>query len=467
MGLRFDPVGGGQFKQLVKQVIEAERAPVKQLESRKTREEAKIKLFQDFKSKFNNIQKSIDDISSMKKLREFKVDLGDGSSQMSITIDKEKAEPGTYEIEVDKLARRSSVITNGFVDPDEKALGIGFVVMNLPDGETKEIFVDSDTASLNGIAKAINSQAESPVQAAVIRDAKEPDAPWKLLLTAKKDGAEQNIEFPELYFLDGDEDIYIDNDHSSENLQLKLDGFEVEMASNKVNDFLPGVNAHFKQAKPGQPFFLTITEDHQKVAAKIKAVVDQVNSIFEFIYKQNAIDEKTDTRTTFAGDTSLQTIEYRLRNLMHEGFPVKLSEDGEDYRLVFLSDLGIEFAKNGQLTIKDDKLNAVLEKDYAGASEAITGERGFAYQLREVFSIYTRPGNGLLATREQGLRRRVTELDRQIENKERVLERRSQAITEQFSRLQGNLANMQRQQAQLSATLGGGGGNPIAQLLGG
>lgn len=467
MGLRFDPVGGGQFKQLVKQVIEAERAPIKQLETRKAREDAKIKLFQDFKNKFSGIQKSIDEIATMKRLREFKVDLGDGTNQMSITIDKEKAEPGSYEIEIDKLARRSSVITNGFVDPDEKALGIGFIVMNMPDGETKEVFVDSDASSLNGVAKAINAQSESPVQASVIRDAKEPDAPWKLLLTAKKDGAEQNIEFPELYFLDGDEDIYINDDHASGNLQLKLDGFEVEMSSNHVNDFLPGVNAHFKQAKPDQPFFLTITEDHQKVAGKIKTVVDQVNSIFDFIYKQNAIDEKTDTRTTFAGDTSLQTIEYRLRNLLHEGFPVKVSEESEEYRIMFLSDLGIEFGKNGQLSIKEEKLQKTLEKDYMGASEAITGEHGFATQLREVFAVYTRPGNGLLATREQGLRRRMTELDRQIENKERLAERRAQAVTEQFSRLQGNLANMQRQQSQLSATLGGGGGNPISQLLGG
>ena len=51
MGLRFDPIGGGQFKQAVKAIMEAEAQPLKTLEARKGKEESKMKLFQDFKTK--------------------------------------------------------------------------------------------------------------------------------------------------------------------------------------------------------------------------------------------------------------------------------------------------------------------------------------------------------------------------------------------------------------------------------
>ena len=52
MGLRFDPMGGGQFKAALNAIIEAEKQPIKALEKRKETEVAKQKLFGDFKGKF-------------------------------------------------------------------------------------------------------------------------------------------------------------------------------------------------------------------------------------------------------------------------------------------------------------------------------------------------------------------------------------------------------------------------------
>ncbi|MGK5087837.1 flagellar filament capping protein FliD [Bdellovibrionota bacterium FG-2] len=465
LGLRFDPIGGGQFKQMVKQLIEAESQPIKALEARKAREEAKLKLFQEFKSKFATIDKSVAEIANFKTFRELKVDAGDGTNLIGVTL--EKAEPGSYQIQIDSLAARTSVISNGFENPDEPILGIGFVVMPNNKGENTEIFVDEEQASLRGLANLINKQADFAVRAAVVKDAADEDTPWRLILSAKKDGAKSQVEFPDFYFLDGVRDFYVDDSRDSKNAEVLIDGFPLELESNDISDFLPGVNIHLKQAKPEAPFTLTISEDPQKVAGKMKALVEQVNQIFQFISKQNQVDEKSDTRTTFTGDTGLQTIEYRLRNLLHEGFPVG-DPKSDDFRLVFLNQLGVEFDRNGQLTFKEDKFTKNIESDFAGISEAMTGSFGFAYQLRTVLSSYTQTGNGMLALREQGLRDRIKQYDSQIETKTKAVERKQEALTSQFSRLQGTMANLQRQQQSLSAALpAGGGGNPIAQLLGG
>ena len=81
---------------------------------------------------------------------------------------------------------------------------------------------------------------------------------------------------------------------------------------------------------------------------------------------------------------------------------------------------------------------------------------------------YTRTGDGLLAHREAGLQQRIRQIDDQIDMKTKTIERRIQTVTDQFSRLQGTLSNMQRQGQYLQATLGGaGGGNLVGQLLGG
>ena len=68
--------------------------------------------------------------------------------------------------------------------------------------------------------------------------------------------------------------------------------------------------------------------------------------------------------------------------------------------------------------------------------------------------------------REEGLQHRIGSIDAAIENKERLLGRKAQALRDRFARLEGSLGNLQSQQAYVSATLGGSGGNPLAQLLG-
>jgi flagellar hook-associated protein 2 len=467
VGLSFDPVGGGQFKAAIKQIMEAERQPLRQLEAKKATEESKLKVFQEFKNKFTGLDKAIDEISGFRKMREFKVDLGDGANIATVTIDKDKVQPGSYQLQVDELAARTSVISSGFENPDETIFGLGFIVMKLENGETSEVFVDESNSSLRGIASLINSTPSSPIRAAVIQDAGNSAQPWKLILTGKKDGAENRIDFPEFYFMDGSRDFYIKDQRDARNSVIRLNGFEFEQTSNDINEFLPGVNLHLKQAKPDQPFTLTISEDIQKVGGKVKAMVDQLNGILGFINKQNAIDASTDTRNTLAGDTGLQSIEFRIRNLLHEGFPMGDPEENEDVPLLFLGQIGIEFDKAGTISFKEDRFNKMLEKNFEGMAEAISGKYGFAYQLKELMAGYTRAGSGTLAIREQGFRNRMKDIDRQIDDRARRLEKREQTLTDQFARLESSMANMQKQQQYLSATLpGAGGGGLIGQLLG-
>ncbi len=467
MGLRFDPIGGGQFKAAVKQIMEAESRPIRLLEAQKARQEARMKLFEQFKTKVSDLQKSLGEISTFQKFREFKVDMGDGANLAEVTVDKEKAQPGSYALTIDQLAQRTSAISNGFENPDAPVIGMGYIATHETNGKDGEIFVDSEHSSLHGIANLINQTADFPVRAAVIKDASDSDTPWKLILTAKKEGQANEVNFPNFYFLDGEKEFYMDDDRDAKNAKIEMDGFPIEAESNNLPDFLPGVNLHLKQANPGHPFTFTISEDHKKIAGKMKALVDQLNTVFSFITKQNAVDEHSDTTTTFAGDTGLQSIEYRLRNLLQEGFPVG-DPNSPGFHRLFFNQMGIEFEKTGQLKFSEDKFSNALEKNFDTISQGLTGPYGFSYQLRTVLDGYTRPLNGLLTIREQGMRHNIQDIDRQIDDKSRMLDRRQQELTQKFARLEGSLADLQRQQQYLSSTLPtAGGNNLVAQLLGG
>lgn len=465
MGLRADPVGGGQFKQAVKAIIEAESQPVKALEKKKTKEDTRLKLFQEFKTKFTGLDKAIGDLATFKKFRELKADLGDGSNLMSVTLDKDKAEVGQYTIEVDSLASKTSVITNGFKSADDNFLGMGFVTFSQANGESVDVYVDDKNSSLQGVASLINRQSNSPVHAAVIRDESDTDAPWKILFTAKKDGSGNQVDYPEFYFMDAADDIYVDDDKEAKNGVVVVDGFEIETAGNDINDFLPGINAHFKQAKSGQPFTLSVTEDYQKMSGKVKGLVDAMNQVLEFITKQNTVDANSDTTTTFAGDTGLQSLEFQLRNIIHQNYMTGgpgLGPTGS----ISLSEIGIEFEKTGQLKFKEEKFNKTLETNFDSTAQAITGPSGFANRLRSLFETYTRPGTGMFSAKEAGIQSRIKAIDEQIDQKTRIIEKKKQDITNKFARLESTISDMQRQQQYLSAALpGAGAGGGVGQLL--
>lgn len=466
MGLRFDPMGGGQFKQAVAAIIEAEKQPIKSLEKRKELETSKLKLFGEFKGKFTSLQASLDSMVGFNKFKELKAELGDGTKLMNVSLDKEKANPGSWEVEIKELAERSSMISNGFSDPQKKVLGLGYITLQLANGESQDVYVTDEDSSLYGIAKKINETPDAAVKATVLKDVTDTEHPYRLVITAKKDGLENEVKFPQLYFVDGEEEFYIDRDKGSKNAILSVDGFEVELESNDVPDFLQGVGVQLKQAKPGDKFTLNIQADHAKITDKVKKIVEGVNGILDFVNKQNQVNQDTDTRSTFTGDTSLQNVEFRLRNLMHEGFGSH-STNEESFRVYHLNEIGIEFDKKGTVTLKEDKFEKALQADFEGVAEAISGEKGFASQLKYTIDGFAAPGNGVLSSREKGMQTRIKQIDQSIETKERQLEKKTQSLTDQFSRLQGSLSNMQRQQNYLSASLGGGGGNPISQLLGG
>jgi flagellar hook-associated protein 2 len=465
VGLRFDPMGGGTFKNAIKQIIEVERQPIKNIENRKTREEAKLKLFQEFKGKFGGLDKTLTEFSNFKQFRELKVDLGDGSELMSVTLDKDVAEPGNYQMQIESLASRSSVLSNGFKDPTDNTMGSGFIKATLTNGETREIFVDHKSASLYGIANLINREPDNVVHASVIQDLSEPETPWRLLISSKKDGADDEVIVPEFYFVDSAQNIYIDDEAEARNAEVRINGFKIETEGNQVKDFLKGVNIQLKQAKPERPFNFTITEDYQKISGKVKGLIDQFNGILDFINKQNQVDEKSDTRTTFAGDSTLQSVEYRLRNLLHEGYPVG-DPDSEEFRWVFLHQVGVEFEKTGSISFKEEKFQKMLESDFEGISEAITGPFGFAAQARKVLQGYTAAGTGTLANREAAFKSKIKKMDQDIADKELRIENKTRQLTDQFSRLQGSLNQMQQQQQYLASMGAGGGGNMLATLMG-
>lgn len=100
------------------------------------------------------------------------------------------AAPGVYNLQVNSLAQAQEIASQGYASPTS-AISQGSLQLQIGDGATTTITVDSSDDTLQGLAGAIND-ANAGVTATVIDDGSSTD-PYRLLLTANKTGIENAV----------------------------------------------------------------------------------------------------------------------------------------------------------------------------------------------------------------------------------------------------------------------------------
>ncbi len=461
LGIAFGSINSGLPKDIVQQIIQAEKIPIQKMEERKGKIESKKTLLQDLMKRVENMRGAIYANKSDRSFREFAVNVsGDG---IAATVDKNIAEPGTYQIEVLQLAQKSSAISNGVADKDKTYTGVGYLQYELPDGTSKEIYIDTEHANLTGIAKLINGDSENGMHANVVDSGDGSDEPWKLLITLDNTGDNSKAYFPNLYLVDGEVDIWFDNEREAQDAKIKLDGFEIELPSNQTTDLIPGVTIDLKKAEPGNELTLDIQEDTAKMAGKIDELITNINEVIKFIKEQNAMDENTDTTRTLGGDITLQTLESRIRSTIFAGVKT-------DFGARRIGDLGLTFQRDGLLKLDKDKFQSELDKNLKMVSQVLNGKysiedgkiNGFIDNLDKLVSDALKRPSGILSSRKEGLDTQIRQIDRRIENKERQIARKEENLKNKFARLEETISRIKTQGSGLAGLSGGF--NPVQQL---
>lgn len=450
MGISFGSINSGLPKDIVQQIVEAEKIPIQQMENRKGKISDKKALVQQLTSLVENMRGEVLKNKNARSLRELAINTGE-STHITVSADKNIADPGKYQLEVVQLAQKSSAISNGVEDKDKTYVGVGYIKAVLPNGESKEIYVDEKHASLSGIAKLINGDPELGMRATVVNDGKGEDEPWRLMLSMSETGDDQKVEFPYLYLVDGEVDIYFESERPAQDAKVKLDGFEIEVPSNKVTDLIPGVTIDLKKAKPGEEINIEITEDVQKIGGKISSLVDNINNVLKFIKEQNTLDERTDTSRTLGGDSTLTTIEGRIRSAV---FSTIQTDKGP----MRIGDLGVTFQRDGLLKLDQAKFESVLASDYKMVAQVLTGKyspeggksNGFIDILDEAAKVLLNQPSGVLPSRKSGLQSQINQIDRQITNRQRIIQQKEEVLKAKFARLEETISKIKGQGAGLA-----------------
>ncbi len=447
-GIRITGMASGLPPNIVEQIMDAERIPVKNMQTQKTKQEDKLKLVTELETKINDVTKNLGELTSTRGFMDNQLISGDPSVVGGV-VDGANAVTGSWGIEVLQLAQKPGAVSNGFPDRDRTQMGTGYIKFETPQG-LKQVYINSNNSTLEGVAKAINTSG-SGLRATVINDRRDKDAPFRLLVTGLSTGDDQQVSFPTIYLLDGDQDMYFDQNRPAQNAKIKLDGFEMEVPENKLKDIVPGVTLDLKKAAPGQEVQVSVKENQEVISGKIKSFVDAYNAVLGFIQNQNKMNEKTDTSRTLGGDGLLRSIESDMRRVILD------PQYGVGSSINRVAQIGIEFNRNGTLNFNADKFNAALSQDPQGVASFLRGDGfsiGFVPTVKRQVSNLVATNFGVIANRKRGLTDKIENMNKRIEGKERLLTVKEDQLRRKFGDLETKMSKMQQQMASVGAMAG-------------
>jgi len=313
---------------------------------------------------------------------------------------------------------------------------------------------------LSGVARLINSTPNIGMKANVINDGTGSENPWRILISMEDTGVDKRAEFPYLYFVDGENDFYIDKEREADNAVVRLDGFQIEAPSNQIASLIPGLNIELNRAEAGKEFNLKVSNDIPSSSAKVYEIVDSINAVLKFINVQNAMDKNTDTSRTLGGDVLLQNVEHKLRSLIFK--PIET-----DYGPKRISDLGVTFQKDGLLAIDKNKFEAKITANFREVAQILYGKNGdktlkspgFINNIDGFVKETLRVPDGTVHLKRKSLRESIDSIDKKIENTDRVIGQKEINLRNKFANLEREISKIKGQGNGI-ASIGGGKAGP-------
>jgi flagellar hook-associated protein 2 len=220
-------------------------------------------------------------------------------------------------------------------------------------------------------------------------------------------------------------------------------GVLVTSSDNTFTDVVPGLTLTAASVSD-QAVTVTVDRDLSTLLDTFSGLVDDYNSALDRMNAVTAYDADTETAGILQGESTLFTVQSRLRRM----FTGVVATSGSITRL---SQVGLKFSSGGHLSFDGDKFKTAYAQDPdAVQSFFADATNGVAVTMKKQVEAITTSG-GLIEKRTRTfdsqktlLQDRVTQLNDRLDRKRAQLERNFQAM-------ESALAILQNQQQQITA----------------
>lgn len=304
------------------------------------------------------------------------------------------------------------------------------------DGEDITVAVANGT-TLSGLVDLINADTDNPGVTASLIDDGSGVTPYKLVLKADATGSEQEItitepdQLPDLAMtLQGETGANL-------NASLTIDGVSYQRQTNTISDVLSGITMTLKGAGTST---VSVANNDASVKEMIVGFVAAYNDAVQEIAKNTAYDEETEDFGILAR-TTMRDLPYALQNLMTS----EVTADSEGL-VVTMFDLGLEFDRDGTITIDETVLSAAISGAPDSVAAFFLGDddqeiTGLADKVNDYLRELT-SGSGQVAAEKTAAQVRIDDLELRIEAETERLDKRYEILTKQFVALDQYMSQM-------------------------
>ncbi len=395
---------------LVQQLVAAEAAPVQtRLAQQEARVQAKLSAFGTLKSALADFRDKLDVMRDASKF--LARTAASGNEDLFTVSAAESALPASYSIEVAQLATAQKLTSGAFASSDT-VVGTGTLSITVG-ADTFNLAIDSTNNTLAAIRDEINAAIDNTGVSATIVNA---DSGSYLILTGDNTGAANSITVTQSGGDGGLSALEYDPVGGNESLTetiaaqdalVRIDGFDVNSATNSVSGAIEGVTIDLVFADPGVNTSLVVSNDTETVNQTISDFVASYNALIDTFDELTSYNAEAEIAGPLLGDSTIRSVREQIRR--------EFSEAVTDIEAPFstLTDIGIEVQLDGKLSIEGG-LAGFLDTDFAKIGDLFATSDGYAVRVYDLVDSYLATG-GIIEARTEGLNNSIEGFSEQRE----------------------------------------------------
>lgn len=447
--ITFGGIGSGMdVESLIDGLVGVARQPLSRLQSRAASSRAAVTQISDLSSLLAGLKSSVEALDTAQKVGSFKA--ASGNDDAVTASANGNAQPGTYEIEVQALAKAGRRYSNAFASSSGALGQTGSLTIQIGTGDLQEeggtLLVGAATATidvaaddtLDSILQKIND-SDIRVKASAFFDGSQ----YRIQVRGLDAGSDNALTFTE-NDLDLGFNVAENITQQAQNARLTIDGFQVESKTNQISQAIPGVTLALKKTTT-EPFEITVSNDAEALAGKVKTFVEAYNKVVEKVHAAAGFGSTNATNPTLRGDSTLRGVTSQLSRALGSTF-------GTGQRNT-LASIGIQLNNNGTLKLDETKLSSAQSEDPGALTNILAGDNtnpGMMDLIRDLTTSLTDSVNGSLQIRKDGLDSRARSIEDQIAREELRLVKMEDRLRKTFSDMDSYVSG---QNAQLSFLL--------------
>jgi flagellar hook-associated protein 2 len=206
-------------------------------------------------------------------------------------------------------------------------------------------------------------------------------------------------------------------------------------------------------AAPGSQITLTVASDATQVSTAINQFVTDYNTALGLVNTQFKIDSTTNAEGVLGTDPTVR----QLQNTLEQAINYVNKPATGTTTVSTLSDLGINMANDGTLSVDSTTLNAALVNNPSDVQNFFEGTalNGFANSVNTALNAYTTAADGAFTVDLQSIATTNSDLTSQINSFESgYIASQTTLLTADYTSAEVALQDLPQQMAELNSELG-------------